>query len=130
MSETITVALLGLGRIGSQFAAGLSEHIKGGTSPIKIVAVAEANPESEAAAKFKADGVPVYPGALGVVDMGVDVDVIFDLTGMSDMRQTLRESLKAAGNRHTVIVPEVMVRIFWALLDTGEDLTGPLREGY
>ena len=125
MSETITVALLGLGRIGSQFAAGLSEHIKGGTSPIKIVAVAEANPESEAAAKFKADGVPVYPDALGVVDMGVDVDVI-----MSDMRQTLRESLKAAGNRHTVIVPEVMVRIFWALLDTGEDLTGPLREGY
>ena len=103
MSETITVALLGLGRIGSQFAAGLSDHIKGGTSPIKIVAVAEANPESQAAAKFKADGVPVYTDALKVVEIGDEVDVIFDLTGMSDMRQTLRESLKAAGNRHTVI---------------------------
>ena len=130
MSETITVALLGLGRIGSQFAEGLSDHIKGGTSPIKIVAVAEANPESEAAAKFKAEGVPVYTDALGVVELGVEVDVIFDLTGMADLRQTLRESMMAAGNRHTVIVPEVMVRLMWALLDTGEELTGPLREGY
>jgi predicted dehydrogenase len=53
MTDTITVALLGLGHIGNQFAAGLSSHIAEGASPIKIVAVAEANPDSEAAAKLK-----------------------------------------------------------------------------
>ncbi|MBT4711380.1 MAG: hypothetical protein HOB82_07630 [Alphaproteobacteria bacterium] len=130
MSETINVALLGLGRIGSQFAAGLVAHIAEGASPISIVAVAEANPESEVAAKFKAEGVAVYTEALGIVEMGVEVGVIFDLTGMADMRQSLRDSLREVGNRHTVIVPEVMVRLLWSILSKGEDLTGPLREGY
>jgi predicted homoserine dehydrogenase-like protein len=124
------VALLGLGRIGSQFATGLADHIAQGSSPIKIVAVAEANPDSEAAAKFKTDGVTVYTDAMGVIEMGVEVDVIFDLTGIPEVRQSLRDDLRAAGNRHTVIVPEVMVRMLWSFLENAEDLSGPVREGY
>ena len=73
--------------------------------------------------------MPVYTDALGIVEMGVEVDVIFDLTGMAEIRQSLRDSLRDGGNRHTVIVPEVMVRMLWSILSKGEDLTGPLREG-
>jgi hypothetical protein len=35
MSEDIKVALLGLGRIGEQFANSLSSHIESGDKPIK-----------------------------------------------------------------------------------------------
>jgi predicted dehydrogenase len=63
MSETINVAVLGLGRIGQQFAAGLSKHIDAGDKSVQIVAVAERDPDSLAAQMFADENVPVYSKA-------------------------------------------------------------------
>lgn len=130
MSETINVALLGLGRIGHQFADSLANHIEDGAKPIKIVAVAERDPASEAAKRFKNDGVPIFGDALDVVDMGEKVDIIFDLTGVPAIRQALRVKLQEKKNYHTVLVPEVFARLLWSFLEEGVDLSGPLRTGY
>jgi predicted dehydrogenase len=130
MSENIKVALLGLGRIGEQFANSLSSHIEGGNKPIKIVAVAERDPESPAAKKFAAEGVKVFTDAAEIASLGDQVDIIFDLTGVPAVRQTLREALMAADNRHSVIVPEVFARMLWSFLEDGVELSGPLRSGY
>lgn len=130
MSDTINVALLGLGRIGHQFADSLANHIEGGKKPIKIVAVAERDPDSEAAKRFKSDGVPIFNDALDVVDMGEKVDIIFDLTGVPAIRQALRVKLQEKKNYHTVLVPEVFARLLWSFLEEGVDLSGPLRTGY
>jgi len=130
MSDTINVALLGLGRIGHQFANSLADHIEDGDKPIKIVAVAERDPESEAAERFKNDGVPVYTDAIGVVELGEKVDIIFDLTGVPTIRQALRVKLQEMNNYHTVLVPEVFARLLWSFLEEGVDLSGPLRTGY
>lgn len=130
MSDTINVALLGLGRIGHQFAVALANHIEDGAKPIKIVAVAERDPDSEAAKRFKDSGVPVYADAVEVVDLGENVDIIFDLTGVPSIRQALRVKLQEKNNHHTVLVPEVFARLLWSFLEEGVDLSGPLRSGY
>ena len=130
MSDTINVALIGLGRVGNQFAASLAKHIEQGNEPIKIIAVAEQDPNSDAAKKFAADGVPVYTDAAEVASLGEKVDIIFDLTGVPSVRQTLRESLQNTDNRHTVIVPEVFARLLWSFLGEGTALSGPVRTGY
>jgi len=130
MSDTINVALLGLGRIGHQFADSLANHIDDGNKPIKIVAIAERDPNSEAAQRFKNDGVPIFNDALDVVDMGEKVDIIFDLTGIPTIRQALRVKLQEKKNYHTVLVPEVFARLLWSFLEEGVDLSGPLRTGY
>ena len=41
--------------------------------------------------------MPVYNDALGVIEMGVEVDVIFDLTEIPEVRQSLGDDLRAAG---------------------------------
>jgi len=130
MSDTINVALLGLGRIGHQFAVALANHIEDGAKPIKIVAVAERAPDSEAAKRFKDSGVPVFTDAVEVIDLGEKVDVIFDLTGVPSIRQALRVKLQEKSNHHTVLVPEVFARLLWSFLEEGVDLSGPLRSGY
>jgi len=130
MPNTINVALLGLGRIGNQFATTLADHIKTGDKPIKIVAVAEHDPQSNAAEKFKNDGIAVYTDAVDVAEMGEQVDIIFDLTGVPSVRQALRIKLQESGNYHTVLVPEVFARLLWSFLEQGVDLSGPLRSGY
>lgn len=130
MSNTINVALLGLGRIGQQFANSLADHIEEGGKPIKIVAVAERDPNSDAAKRFLATGVPVYTDAVEVAELGGKVDIIFDLTGVPSIRQALRDTLQEQGNHHTVLVPEVFARLLWSFLEEGVDLSGPLRTGY
>ena len=130
MSETINVALVGLGRIGQQFAVSLASHIEEGKKPISIVAVAEQDPNSEVAKQFASDGVPVFTDAAEIASLGDKVDIIFDLTGVPIVRQSLREKLQAADNRHTVIVPEVFARLLWSFLEEGVELTAPVRSGY
>lgn len=130
MSGTINVALLGLGRIGQQFTASLAAHINEGKRPIKIVAVAERDPNSPAAKKFAADGVPVYTDALEILKLGEAVDIIFDLTGVPSVRQAMRDKLQDLENFHTVLVPEVFARLLWSFLEDGVELNGPVRSGY
>jgi hypothetical protein len=74
--------------------------------------------------------VPVYTDAAEVAALGEKIGIIFDLTGVPAVRQTLRESLRNTDNRHTVIVPEVFVRLLWSFLGDGAVLSGPVRSGY
>ena len=130
MSDSINVALLGLGRIGQQFATSLAAHIEKSDASIKIVAIAERNPDSALAKQFASDGVPVFTEALEIADLGDKVDIIFDLTGIPDTRQALRDKLREKNNNHTVLVPEVFARMLWSFLEEGVELSGPLRTGY
>ena len=129
MSESINVAVLGLGRIGQQFAAGLSKHIDQGGKPIKIVAVAERDPDSLAAEMFADENVPVYAKASDVVEMADQIDIILDLTGSPEVRQTLRAKLHDAGNRDTIIVPEIFAHFVWSLLEERVELSRPPKSG-
>ncbi|MBT4118437.1 MAG: hypothetical protein HOH80_16075 [Rhodospirillaceae bacterium] len=130
MSETINVAVLGLGRIGQQFAAGLSKHIDDGGKPIKIVAVAERDPDSLAAQMFADEDVTVYTKASDITEHDGRIDIIFDLTGAPEIRQAVRDKLHETGNHDTIIVPEIFAHFVWSLLEENVDLSRPHRSGY
>ncbi|HEY9163070.1 MAG TPA: hypothetical protein VIN57_00570 [Magnetovibrio sp.] len=130
MPKDINVALLGLGRIGQQFSASLTEHIAEGGKPINIVAVAERDTESQAAKDLEELGVPVYADATEIIGLGDKVDIIFDLTGVPSVRQAMREKMQELGNTHTVLVPEVFARLLWLFLEDGAALDAPVRAGY
>ena len=127
MTEDINVALVGLGRIGSQFATSLARQIDQRAKAINIVAVAEQDPNSETAQMFADDDVPVYTDAAEIVELSDEVDIIFDLTGVPSVPQDLRDSLEMTGNRHTVVVPEVVARLLWEFLEEGVPLLAPIR---
>ena len=130
MSEPSNVAVLGLGRIGQQFAAGLSKHIDAGDKSVQIVAVAERDPDSLAAQMFADENVPVYSKASDVLDIGDQIDIIFDLTGSSDVRQTLRDRLQETDNHRTIVVPEIFARLVWSLLEENVELSSLQEGGY
>ncbi len=58
--------------------------------------------------------------------MGDKIDIIFDLTGIPDVRRELREKLVAAKNGNTVIASETIARFIWSLISDDEL---PLIEG-
>ena len=60
MQKTIKVALLGLGKIGQEFAENFLEMIQERKRPVEIVAVSDLDTESPVALGFAHSGVPVF----------------------------------------------------------------------
>ena len=48
-----------------------------------------------------------------LIALGDEVDIIFDLTGIAEVRKELREKLATTNNRHTIIAPEAIARMLW-----------------
>jgi len=92
--------------------------------------VAERDPDSLAAQMFADENVPVYSKASDVLDIGDQIDIIFDLTGSSDVRQTLRDRLQETDNHRTIVVPEIFARLVWSLLEENVELSSLQEGGY
>ena len=130
MSNKIRIALLGLGNVGQDFAEQFLEQIQEGGRPIEIVAVAHRHLDSPVALGFAQNGVKMFENAVEVASLGEEVDVIFDLTGDSEVRSGLRKALQESNNRHTVIAPEVFARLVWMFFDNDADLSAGVGGGY
>jgi homoserine dehydrogenase len=117
MTNKIRVALLGLGEVGQTFAEHFLEKIQEHGAPVQIVAVADRDIDSPVALGFSQNGVPVYKDALDVAKLGEQVDIIFDLTNNSRLRQELRLKLLETKNRHTLIATEVVAKLLWCFFE-------------
>ncbi len=108
-----TIAIVGLGRVGSVF---LAELLRQESKEITVVAVAE-NGETSGKALAKSHSIPVLD-IDGLIAKGDGIDILFDLTGAPAVRKELREKLMASDNRHTVIATETIARLIWALISS------------
>jgi predicted dinucleotide-utilizing enzyme len=118
--EKQTIAIVGLGKVGSAF---LEELLGQSNEGVEIVAVVENN-NTAGSALAKARGIKNL-SIDELVGMGEDLDILFDLTDVASVRQDLRDKLRAAGNRHTIIATENIARMVWTLIASGAELPGP-----
>jgi pyrroline-5-carboxylate reductase len=109
--EQQRIAIIGLGRIGSAF---LSQMLQKRSQGIELVCAAEA---ADTPGRQQAVQADIALKSLDeIVALGNRIDVIFDLTGLPEVRRELRDKLVAAKNAHTVIASETIVRVIWALI--------------
>jgi len=121
-----SIAIVGLGRMGSAF---LEELLGQSNEGVEIVAVVENN-NTPGLALAKARGIKRL-SIDELIRMGDDLDILFDLTGVDAVRQELRDKLLATGNRHTIIATENIARMIWALIASGAELPrAPVNAGY
>ena len=116
----IKVALVGLGRIGSLFLGQIINR----KSSIEIVLVVEPN-DTPGKLMAEEEGIPVST-IDDIIARGEEIDLVFDLTGRSEVRQQLRTAYQKANNRHTIIVPDIVASFIYNLL-TEKDLTAARR---
>lgn len=117
--EKQTIAIIGLGNLGSAF---LEELLGQPNEGVEIVAVVEKNNTA---------GL-VLAQARGIRNVSIDeliamddnLDILFDLTGVNAVRQELRDKLHASGNRHTIVATENIARMVWTLIASGAELPG------
>jgi predicted dehydrogenase len=117
---TPNTVIIGLGRIGSAFLGAILER----RQRINLLCVAELA-DTPAKRQAKKAGIPTA-SIDDIIAMGDKIDIIFDLTGIPDVRRELREKLVAAKNDNTVIASETIARFIWSLISDDEL---PLIEG-
>jgi predicted dinucleotide-utilizing enzyme len=115
--EKQSIAIVGLGKIGSAF---LEELLGQPNEGVEIVAVVENN-LTPGLALAKACGIRSL-SIEELIEIGDDLDILFDLTGEAAIRQELRDKLRAAGNLHTIVATENIARMVWALIASGAEL--------
>jgi len=118
--EKQTIAIVGLGKMGSAF---LGELLGQPNEAVEIVAVVELK-NTAGLALAVSNGIKRI-GIDELIDMGNDLDILFDLTGEESVRQEIREKLRAAENRHTIVATENIARMVWALIASGAELPLP-----
>lgn len=114
--ENQKIAIIGLGRIGSAFLRNIMTRRQHG---VELVGVAETGNTPGRQMAIDA-GLPLL-SLDQIVEMGGQIDVLFDLTGIPSVRRELREKLMERKNDHTVIASETIARLIWALT-TDDDL--------
>ncbi len=115
--RTVKVAIAGLGKVGSVFLDAL---LSSESDSIKVVAVAEPREELESVKKAKEMGAGYFRDARNMLEaLGDEIDILFDLTGNAIVRTELHEILSGQGNRHTIIAPERIAYLIWALITEG-----------
>ncbi len=114
-----SIAIVGLGRVGSVF---LAELLRRPNKDIEVVAVAEKN-ETSGKILAKSQGIAVLD-IDALIAMGEKIDILFDLTGMPAIRRELREKLSDASNRHTIIATETIAKLIWSLVASEVALPG------
>jgi predicted dinucleotide-utilizing enzyme len=113
--EGQSIAIVGLGRIGSAF---MSEMLGRSVGGINIVCVSEVADTPGKAEAIKA-GLKVAM-LHEIVAMGDQIDIIFDLTGIQNVRNELRSKLLESNNHHTIIASETIARLIWSLISQKE----------
>ena len=114
--ENHNIAIIGLGRIGTAFLKkALSSDCD---MTVKAVCEMCDTPGRKMAVE---DNVPVMELS-EIVDLGVGIDVIFDLTGDENVTRSLREKLLQVGNTYTNVSPARVTRLVWTLIAGDEYL--------
>lgn len=109
--EGQNIAIIGLGRIGSAF---VNEMLGKTGHGINLACVSEVF-DTPGKARASQAGIKIVH-LDEVVELGRQIDIIFDLTGNQDVRNELRGKLVASKNNHTIIASETIARLIWALI--------------
>jgi predicted dinucleotide-utilizing enzyme len=106
-----SIAVVGLGRVGSVFLEKLLSQTSKG---ISIVAVAEKG-ETAGSVLAKKHGIENL-NLDQIIAKSDGIDILFELTGSAAVRKELREKMMASGNKHTVIATESVATLIWTLI--------------
>lgn len=117
-TDKIKIAIIGAGQTGKPLIEQLC-----GMNFVDLVKVAEKNDDAPGVIFAGEKHIPITKDYMDIARMGTDVDLIIDVTGVKEIKNQLRAFMAENGNKHTVIVPE-LVAILLLSMAKGELVRG------
>jgi predicted homoserine dehydrogenase-like protein len=108
--ETIRIVVIGAGETGTPLLQQLL------AAPfVKVVGVADLNENLPGITLARKHGVQTTNDFMTLVRLGDAVDIIIDVTGVAQVREQLRRHMQESGNRHTIIMHELIAVLLMSL---------------
>lgn len=117
MGEKVRVAIVGGGRAGTPLIEDFLAR-----PFVELVGVADKNPDSPGAVYAREHGVFYVEDADVLCAKADEIDLIIEVSGDPAVKPALRDAFQAQGNRHTVIVPDIVARLIMSLSSNAEEL--------
>ncbi len=108
--NTIRIGVIGAGETGTPLLRELLS-----ADFVEVVGVADLDPGAPGMALARAYGCPTYGDAMDVAGLAEGVDIIIDTSGVPEVRDRLRTQMQESGNRHTIIMHELIAVLLTSL---------------
>ena len=116
--EKIRIGMIGAGETGTPLMRQLMD-----ASFVTLVGVADLSDDQPGIALARDRGVMTTNDFMDIARMGDGVDIVIDTTGVAELRNQLRQHFQDSGNRHTVIMHEIIALLMMSL-SQGELVAG------
>ena len=108
--QKIRIIVIGAGETGTPLLKQLL------AAPfVDVVGVADLDDQMPGIQLAKEHSVPTTDDFMSLVQQGDAVDIIIDVTGVAKVRADLRKHMQESGNRHTIIMHELIAVLLMSL---------------
>jgi acetaldehyde dehydrogenase (acetylating) len=121
MGDKVRIAVAGGGRMGTPL---IEEFLK--RPYAELVGVADVDPASAGAQLARDNGAAFTTDALDFAKMDGEIDLLFEVSGDPGLKRRLKDAFVAAGNRHTIIVHDLVARLVMTVVAGSDELVPPL----
>ena len=108
--EAIRIILIGAGETGTPLLKQLLA-----VPFVKVLGVADLDDTMPGIKLAREHGVPTTTDFMSLVQGGDAVDIVIDVTGVAKVRDQLRQHMQDSGNRHTIIMHELIAVLLMSL---------------
>ncbi|MDZ4654559.1 MAG: hypothetical protein U1F44_01570 [Coriobacteriia bacterium] len=115
--DKVRIAIVGGGRTGMPL---LEDFLK--RPFIEVAGVADADPNSPGANLARANGIFYTENADVLAAKGDEIDLIIEVSGDPAVKPALKDAFVAQGNRHTLIVHDLIARVLMSLSANADTL--------
>lgn len=117
VGDIVRVAVIGGGRTGTPL---IQDFLK--RPFIELVGVADIDPESIGATLAKDGGVFFTTDAMELASKGDEIDLLVEVSGDESLKPKIKNHFVARGNKHTIIMHDLVARLVISLLCNSEKL--------
>jgi hypothetical protein len=115
--EVVRVAFVGGGRTATPLLEDLI-----GRPFVQVVGIADLDPDCPGAQLARSHDIPFTTDTSSFAKRGDTIDVLIETTGDARVKRSLKMVLIAEGNRHTIIVHDLIARMMLSMSQDSETL--------
>lgn len=121
MADKVRIAVVGGGRTGSPLIQQFVD-----IPYAELVGVADVDPESPGAKLAKDNGVFFTTDALLFAAKGDEIDLLIEVSGDPSVKRRLKDAFISEGNRHTIIMHDLVARLMISMISESDELVPSL----
>ncbi|TDB39946.1 MAG: hypothetical protein D9V44_03115 [Actinobacteria bacterium] len=117
MGDVVRIAIVGGGRTGLPL---LEDFLK--RPYVEVIGVADKDASSPGARLAREKGIFFTENADVLAAKASLIDVIIEVSGDPSVKPALKDAFQAQGNRHTIILQDVVARLFVSIIQNSQEL--------